>query len=113
MYKGDQILILDKYSIPSNGTSTHNSGVLHAGIYYKPGTLKAKVCVDGAKRLKNFCELNNISIYNCGKVIVPQSANLDSQLDVLFKRGKSNGAEVELITKKQSEKKIQYEKLRD
>ena len=95
------ITILEKEISLGMHSSGRNSGVLHAGIYYKPGTLKAKVCVDGAKRLKNFCELNNISIYNCGKVIVPQSANLDSQLDVLFKRGKSNGAEVELITKKQ------------
>ena len=52
----DNLIILDKYSVPSDGTSTHNSGVLHAGVYYEPNTIKAKVCIEGAKRLKKWCK---------------------------------------------------------
>ena len=53
IYKASNILIVDKYSIPSNGTSMHNSGVLHAGLYYKPGSLKAKLSIEGDINLKN------------------------------------------------------------
>ena len=47
IYKASEILIIDKYAIPSNGTSLHNSGVLHAGLYYKTGSLKAKLSIEG------------------------------------------------------------------
>ena len=72
-----------------------NSGVLHAGLYYKPGSLKAKVCVEGAKRLRSWVEERGLPLNPCGKVIVPQRAELDAQLDVLAERGRANGAEVE------------------
>ena len=51
----DDLLILDKHAIPSNGTSTHNSGVLHAGLYYKPNSLKAKLSINGGHKLKEWC----------------------------------------------------------
>ena len=76
-------------------SSGRNSGVLHAGLYYKPGSLKAKVCVDGARRLRSWVEERGLPINTCGKVIVPPRAELDAQLDVLAERGKANGAEVE------------------
>ena len=77
-------------------TSGRNSGVLHAGIYYKPKTLKARVCVKGAKRLREWILERNLQLNRCGKIIVPTKEHLDPQLDELFKRGQANGAKVEM-----------------
>ena len=89
------ITILDKEPELGLHSSGRNSGVLHAGLYYKPGSLKAQVCVEGARRLRSWVEERGLPINPCGKVIVPPRAELDAQLDVLAKRGKANGAEVE------------------
>ena len=67
------LLIIDKYSTPSKGTSTHNSGVLHAGLYYKPGSLKAKLSIEGSLKLKEWCNENKIKVSSCGKLLVPFS----------------------------------------
>ena len=91
------ICIIEKEERIGEHSSGRNSGVIHAGLYYKPNTLKAKVCVGGAIRLKEWIRERNLTINECGKVIIPQRAELDNQLDILFSRGKSNGAEVEII----------------
>ena len=80
-------------------SSGRNSGVLHAGIYYKPGTLKAKVCINGARRLLEWCNKEKLKVLKCGKVISPQTRELDKQIDFLYKRGLTNGAEVRIIDK--------------
>ena len=90
------IAILDKEPELGLHSSGRNSGVLHAGLYYKPGSLKAQVCVEGARRLRSWVEERGLPLNPCGKVIVPQRAELDPQLDVLAERGIANGAEVEL-----------------
>ena len=90
------ITILDKEPELGLHSSGRNSGVLHAGLYYKPGSLKARVCVEGAQRLRSWVEERDLPLNPCGKVIVPTRADLDSQLDVLAERGKANGAEVEI-----------------
>ncbi len=95
------IAIVEKEKSFGQHTSGKNSGILHAGIYYEPGSLKAKVCVKGAKRLKEWCNEQKIPILNCGKVITPQKPELDKQLDILLERGRQNGAKVELIDTKQ------------
>ncbi len=77
-------------------SSGRNSGVLHAGLYYKPNSLKAKVCVDGARRLKKWVIERGLSINNCGKLIIPQIPELDSKIDLLKEQGLKNGAEVEI-----------------
>lgn len=100
-FPGLSVSILDKESKVGEHTSGRNSGVLHAGLYYEPESLKAKVCVDGAKRLKSWCAEEKLPIINCGKIITPQKLQLDSQLDLLLKRGIANGAKVELIDEKQ------------
>jgi L-2-hydroxyglutarate oxidase len=69
----------------------HNSGVIHSGIYYKPGSLKAKNCVEGREAMYRFCEENDIAHDRCGKVIVALSESEIPQLDNLEKRGKANG----------------------
>ena len=95
------ISIVDKESSEGQHSSGRNSGVLHAGLYYEPTSLKAKVCVSGAKRLKSWCEKEKLPVLKCGKVITPQKLALDGQLDLLLERGKANGAIVELIDEQQ------------
>ena len=67
-------------------TSGRNSGVLHAGIYYEPNSMKANVCIPGSIRLKEWIKERNLTINNCGKLIIPQRIDLDPQLDILFDR---------------------------
>jgi (S)-2-hydroxyglutarate dehydrogenase len=68
----------------------HNSGVLHAGIYYKPGSLKARLCVDGVKRMYEFCEANGIAHERCGKLIIASTDRELAGLDELEARGRAN-----------------------
>ena len=91
------ILIIDKEINLGAHSSGRNSGVLHAGVYYEPNTIKAKVCIDGAKRLKNWCKNNGIPVLACGKVITPQKDHLDSQLNLLYDRGTANGAKISFL----------------
>lgn len=91
------ITVIDKEPEIGRHSSGRNSGVLHAGIYYSPDTLKAQVCVQGAKRLRAWCESEGLPVLACGKVIAPQAAELDGQLELLVERGRANGAEVHLI----------------
>ena len=70
-FKGDQILVIDRYNIPSNGTSQRNSGVLHAGLYYPPQSEKAKLCINGHQELKKLCFDNRLPLKECGKLIIP------------------------------------------
>ncbi len=95
------IVIIEKESQLGAHTSGRNSGVLHAGIYYKPKTIKAKVCVEGSKRLQEWIKDRGLPINQCGKVIVPTKKDLDGQLDILRSRGIANGATVEVWDEKQ------------
>ena len=94
------IAIIEKESEIGLHSSGRNSGVLHAGIYYEPNSLKAKVCVSGSQRLKEWVTYHKLNINKCGKIIVPQAYELDDQIDNLLKRGISNGAKVEVIDQK-------------
>ncbi|MDA0988123.1 MAG: L-2-hydroxyglutarate oxidase [Chloroflexi bacterium] len=69
----------------------HNSGVIHSGIYYKPGSLKARNCVTGGRALMEFCRENGIEYELCGKVIVATDEREMAGLDVLYERGVANG----------------------
>ncbi len=68
----------------------HNSGVIHSGIYYRPGSLKARLCVEGSKRLKVFCREHAISVQVTGKVIVATSPEESAQLEELKRRAVQN-----------------------
>ena len=95
------ISVLDKEPELGLHSSGRNSGVLHAGLYYKPGSIKAQVCVAGARRLRAWMEERQLPLNPCGKVIVPPRGELDPQLDVLAERGRANGAQVEFWDEQQ------------
>ena len=67
--KRADIDIIDRFSIPSSGTSIRNSGVLHSGIYYDPGSLRANLCTTGVKELKDYIKSEKLWINECGKLI--------------------------------------------
>jgi L-2-hydroxyglutarate oxidase len=92
----DSICVLEKESGIGLHGSGRNSGVLHAGVFYKPGSVKAQVCVSGARRLRAWVEHRGLPLNVCGKVIVPQRPELDGQLDTLAERARANGSTVEL-----------------
>ena len=92
-----KVLIIDKESKPGVHASGRNSGVLHAGFYYSPDSLKAKFCRLGNLELKNFCKENSIPILETGKVVVCQNKSDVSKLEDLFRRGVANGVDIEIL----------------
>ncbi|MGD9328799.1 MAG: L-2-hydroxyglutarate oxidase [Cyclobacteriaceae bacterium] len=88
-----RIHVLDKEKEVSAHQTGNNSGVIHSGIYYKPGSLKARNCTYGYKLLLDFCDENDILYDICGKVIVASNKQEISGMEVLYKRGIENGLE--------------------
>jgi L-2-hydroxyglutarate oxidase LhgO len=86
-----RLLLLEKESRVGQHQSSHNSGVIHSGIYYKPGSLKAKLCVEGARAMVDFCRENGVPHQVCGKVIVATDEEEFPRLEELRKRGEANG----------------------
>ena len=99
-----KILIVDKYSIPSKGTSIRNSGVLHAGLYYEPNSLKAELSIEGGKKLKQWCDFNKIPVLNCGKILVPFEEKDYFNLDKIEKNALKNGCDIKIIDHKDTVK---------
>lgn len=92
------LAVIEKESEVAHHQTGHNSGVIHAGIYYKPGSYKAKLCIEGARRMVEFCEENGVPFDRCGKLIAATSAEELPRLHVLYERGGANGiAGLELI----------------
>jgi (S)-2-hydroxyglutarate dehydrogenase len=88
---GVRVTVVDRATEVGTGQTGNNSGVIHAGIYYKPGSLKAKLCVEGAARMYAFCEERGIAVERCGKVIVALRESELGRLDELERRGHANG----------------------
>ncbi len=86
-----KLLILEKESSVAQHQTGHNSGVIHSGIYYKPGSLKAKNCRAGYQMLIEFCDQENIKYEICGKLIVATSEKELISLNKLYERGIENG----------------------
>lgn len=87
------IVVLEKESKVASHQTGRNSGVIHSGLYYKPGSLKAKLCVDGAAQMVRFCRDHGIPHEICGKVIVATSESEIPVLQELLRRGRANGVE--------------------
>jgi (S)-2-hydroxyglutarate dehydrogenase len=94
---GARVLVIDKESGPGQHASGRNSGVLHAGVYYKSGTLKARLCIEGNRRMKHYCRAKAIPMNEHGKVIVTRNESEIPTLDELHQRAKKNGAAVALL----------------
>lgn len=92
-----RILVLEKEKSWGAHQTGHNSGVIHSGIYYKPGSLKARLCRDGHRSMIEFCETNAIPYEICGKVIVATERRELKQLDTLIERAKLNGVKARRI----------------
>jgi L-2-hydroxyglutarate oxidase len=94
-----QPLVLEKEAEVAAHQTGHNSGVIHSGVYYRPGSLKARYTVDGARRLVEFCQIHRVPHTVCGKVIVATEPSELARLEELHRRGVANGVPggVELI----------------
>ena len=87
----DNVLLVEKEPHFGQHVSSRHSGVIHSGIYYDKGSLKAKLCVEGSKLLYDYCNVKDIAHRNCGKLVVGHSESDLFKIDELRKRGKANG----------------------
>ena len=93
--------LLEKEASWAAHQTGHNSGVIHSGIYYKPGSFKAKLCRQGNRSMVNFCDKYDINYQICGKVIVATEPHELPLLDELYQRGLANELEVTKVTQEQ------------
>ena len=95
---GRWVVIVDRERHYGRGTSSRNSGVIHAGLYYEPGSLKAKLCVDGRERLYGYARERGVPHRRCGKVVVATEASELGHIEAIAARARANGVhDVELI----------------
>ena len=87
----ERVLVVEREAAPAAHQSSHNSGVIHGGIYYAPGSLKARLCVDGAARMVAYCEQRGIAVRRLGKLIVALRPDELPALDELERRAHANG----------------------
>ena len=90
-HPGRRIVVLEREAQVGEHQTGHNSGVVHAGIYYVPGSLKARLCVEGVRELRAYCEERGIAYEACGKLIVALGEHELPGLDELERRGIANG----------------------
>lgn len=96
-----KVLLLEKESVYSKHQTGHNSGVIHAGVYYAPGSLKATLCKAGVKATMAFCDKKNIPYKQCGKLLVATTELEVERMVSLFERCKENGLDVEMLDAEQ------------
>src|SRR6188472_3485196 len=100
-FPGTRVVVLEKEPHVAAHQTGHNSGVLHSGIYYKPGSLKAANCRAGKKAMEAFCSAEGIAHEICGKVIVAVSEHERPALQRIYERGLANGVYCMLIDRNQ------------
>ena len=99
---GRSVLVLERHRGPGRETSSRNSEVIHAGIYYPPGSLKARLCVRGNRLLYRFCEDNGVAHQRLGKIIVAACEEEAPALEELYHTGEKNGASpLQLLDRRQ------------
>ena len=89
--RGLRVVVLEREPALGGHQTSHNSGVIHAGIYYAPGSLKARLCVDGAAALYDYCAAKGITAERCGKLVVAVDGGELERLDELERRARANG----------------------
>jgi (S)-2-hydroxyglutarate dehydrogenase len=95
---GSSLILIEKEDALGKHQTGHNSGVIHAGIYYPPGSLKAELCRKGAEATKAFCAENGIRFETCGKLLVATSDLEMQRMDALYERSKQNTIEVHCVS---------------
>ena len=103
----DNIIVIEKESNFGQHVSSRHSGVVHSGIYYKSGSLKAKLCVEGNKLLYDYAETNKIDYLDCGKLVVGHNDSDLEKLETLLKNGRLNGVQGLNLLSHQEASKIQ------
>src|SRR5262245_54033698 len=96
-FPGVSLVLVEKESSVGSHQTGHNSGVLHSGVYYRPGTLRAQNCRAGKQAMERFCAEHAIPYEICGKVIVAVDESEFSQLDRIYERGIQNGVVCQII----------------
>jgi L-2-hydroxyglutarate oxidase len=91
------ILVLEKEDAVARHQSGRNSGVLHSGLYYKPGSEKARLCREGKAEMERFCDEHGVRRVACGKVVVATEESELGRLEALFERGRANGVQCERV----------------
>lgn len=100
-YPEKRLLLIEKEDRLAAHQTGHNSGVIHAGVYYEPGSLKAKLCKEGAKKTKIYCRENNIAFNQCGKLLVATNKFEHARMESLFKRCHENEIDCDWLTQKE------------
>src|ERR1700722_17700223 len=97
-HPGLEIVVLEREDEVAQHQTGHNSGVIHSGVYYAPGSLKARLCVEGAQLMYEFCDEHEIRYERCGKLIVALHDSELPGLDDLERRGHANGVRLRRLT---------------
>ncbi|MGO2148972.1 L-2-hydroxyglutarate oxidase, partial [Halomonas sp.] len=97
-YPDKRLLVLEKEHGPAQHQSGHNSGVIHAGVYYTPGSLKARFCLEGNRATRAFCDQHGVDYVICGKLLVATDALEIQRMQALWERTAANGLEREWLS---------------
>src|SRR5271167_682254 len=92
-----RVTVLEKENAVARHQSGNNSGVIHSGIYYAPGTERAKLCLSGNRSMVEFCREHNVKHDVCGKIIVATKENEVPRLQSLFERGRGHGLNAQML----------------
>lgn len=98
-YPDHSMLLVEKESGPAAHQTGHNSGVIHAGVYYTPGSLKSRFCLAGNQATKAFCDQQGIAYESCGKLLVATNEQEMTRMQALWERTASNGVEREWLSR--------------